>query len=95
MTTLATVLNGAATITTTTTPSLGTINSYSASGGALAVALPGPIAGYNAGATMVLEKAVGNFCEYFEFIRRKWTPKSELNSREAAARAQLKKLFGD
>ena len=60
MTTLATVLNGAATITTTTTPSLGTINSYSASGGALAVALPGPIAGYNAGATMVLEKAVAS-----------------------------------
>jgi hypothetical protein len=43
----------------------------------------------------VLEKAVGNFCEYFEFIRRKWTPKSEANLREAAAREQMKKLFGD
>lgn len=43
----------------------------------------------------VLEKAAGNFCEYFEFTRRVWTPKSEANSREAAARAQLKKLFGD
>lgn len=43
----------------------------------------------------VLEKAAGNFCEYFEFARRAWTPKSEANSRESAARAQLKKLFGD
>ena len=43
----------------------------------------------------VLEKAVGNFCEYFEFVRRRWTPKSEVNTREEAARAQLKKLFGD
>jgi ribosome-binding protein aMBF1 (putative translation factor) len=42
-----------------------------------------------------LEKAVGNFCEYFEFARRKWTPKSEINKREAAARDHLKKLFGD
>jgi hypothetical protein len=43
----------------------------------------------------VLEKAVGNFCEYFEFARRVWKPKSETHSREAAAREQLKKLFGD
>ena len=43
----------------------------------------------------VLEKAVGNFCEYFEFARRSWTPKSGINTREEAARAQLKKLFGD
>ncbi|MGH7989598.1 MAG: hypothetical protein ACREDS_05300, partial [Limisphaerales bacterium] len=43
----------------------------------------------------VLEKAVGNFCEYFEFTRRIWKLKSENNSRENAARAQLKKLFGD
>jgi hypothetical protein len=43
----------------------------------------------------VLEKAVGNFCEYFEFIRRKWTPKSETNSRETAARERMNKLFGD
>jgi hypothetical protein len=42
----------------------------------------------------VLEKAVGNFCEYFDFIRRKWTPKSEANSRETSAREQMKKLFG-
>lgn len=43
----------------------------------------------------VSEKAVGNFCEYFEFLRRKWEAKEIKNSREDAARAQLKKLFGD
>lgn len=43
----------------------------------------------------VLEKEVGNFCEYFEFVFRDWKPKNEINSREAAAREQLKKLFGD
>ncbi len=43
----------------------------------------------------VLEKDVGNFCEYFDFARRVWKSKSEFNSREAAARDQLKKLFGD
>jgi hypothetical protein len=43
----------------------------------------------------VEEKHVGNFCEYFDFIRRKWTPKDEKNPREDAARNQLKKLFGD
>lgn len=43
----------------------------------------------------VLEKAVGNFCEYFDFARRNRTPKSQINSRENAARDQLKKLLGD
>jgi hypothetical protein len=43
----------------------------------------------------VLEKTAGNFCEYFEFAKREWTPKSEINSRESSARDQLKKLFGD
>ena len=43
----------------------------------------------------VLEKAVGNVCEYFEFVRRQWVPKEIKNSREEAARAHLKKLFGD
>ncbi len=43
----------------------------------------------------VLEKAVGNFCEYFEFARKDWKPQSQTNSRETAAREQLKKLFGD
>jgi hypothetical protein len=43
----------------------------------------------------VLEKAVGNFCEYFEFIRRVWKAKTENNSREAAARERMNKLFSD
>jgi hypothetical protein len=43
----------------------------------------------------VLEKDVGNFCEYFDFAFREWAPKGNSNSREAAAREQLKKLFGD
>jgi hypothetical protein len=43
----------------------------------------------------VAEKHLGNFCEYFEFVRREWTAKSTANSREQAARDRLKKLFGD
>ena len=43
----------------------------------------------------VLEKAVGNFCEYFEFIRREFKPKAENTSRADAARERMKKLFGD
>jgi hypothetical protein len=43
----------------------------------------------------VLDKDRGNFCEYFEFIRRVWAPKSETNSRESAARERMNKLFGD
>jgi hypothetical protein len=43
----------------------------------------------------VLEKDVGNFCEYFDFAVRDWKARGENNSREAAARDQLKKLFGD
>ena len=41
------------------------------------------------------EKHAGNFCEFFEFARRVWAPKSETNQREAAARERMKKLFGD
>ena len=43
----------------------------------------------------VLEKHAGNFCEYFEFVRRTWTPKAGDDRRETAAREQLKKLLGD
>ena len=43
----------------------------------------------------VLDKDRGNFCEYFEFIRRVWAPKSETNPRESAARERMNKLFGD
>ena len=46
-------------------------------------------------ADLVLEKNVGNFCEYFEFARRKWEAKEIKMTREEAARAHLKKLFGD
>jgi hypothetical protein len=43
----------------------------------------------------VQEKAAGNFCEYFDMIRREFTPKGVVNTREESARANLKKLFGD
>ena len=43
----------------------------------------------------VLEKQAANFCEYFEMIRRSFVAPANGNPREAAAREQLKKLFGD
>jgi hypothetical protein len=43
----------------------------------------------------VAEKHLGNFCEYFEMIRRVYQPADETPSREASARDQLKKLLGD
>jgi hypothetical protein len=43
----------------------------------------------------VLDKDVGNFCEYFDFARRKWVPQAEVNKRADAARDTLKKLLGD
>jgi hypothetical protein len=43
----------------------------------------------------VADKHLANFCEYFDFIRRDWTPKTEGSPREAQARENLKKLFGD
>ena len=46
-------------------------------------------------ADLVHDKAAGNFCEYFEFARRNWVSKEVKLSREEAARAHLKKLFGD
>ena len=46
-------------------------------------------------ADLVTDKAVGNFCEYFEFARRIAVTKEVKLSREDAARAHLKKLFGD
>src|SRR5437868_6138098 len=46
----------------------------------------------------VAEKHLANYCEYFELIRREYVAptadKADL-SREAKARDQLKKLFGD
>lgn len=43
----------------------------------------------------VENKHLANFCEWFDFIRRPWTPKAGGNNREDAARDQLKKLLGD
>ncbi|MDE3098611.1 MAG: hypothetical protein KGJ88_03995 [Verrucomicrobiota bacterium] len=44
----------------------------------------------------VLEKDRGNFCEYFDFAVRVWTPAATRGgARENAARDQLSKLFGD
>jgi hypothetical protein len=42
-----------------------------------------------------LNKDVGNFCEYFDFARRNWLPKSEVDKRADSARDTLKKLLGD
>lgn len=42
-----------------------------------------------------MDKQAGNFCEYFEFVKRKFTPPGTDNSRESAARSEFKKLFGD
>jgi len=43
----------------------------------------------------VLDKDAGNFCEYFDFARHAWTPKSVSDQRAESARNQLKKLLGD
>jgi len=43
----------------------------------------------------VAEKHMANFCEYFDYLRRVWTPKSSADSRADSARDQLKKLLGD
>lgn len=59
MTTLATVLSGAPAISTATAPALGNINSYNASGGALAVTLPA-LSTLNVGASCVVEKALAD-----------------------------------
>jgi hypothetical protein len=42
----------------------------------------------------VHEKHMANFCEYFEMIRREFTPAGGGGSREDAARDVLKKLLG-
>ncbi len=42
----------------------------------------------------VAEKHMANFCEYFDFVRREFSGPEAAGSREAAARDQLKKLFG-
>lgn len=46
-------------------------------------------------AELVFDKRAGNFCEYFEFVKREWVGKEVKNAREEEARARLKKLLGD
>jgi len=41
------------------------------------------------------EKHMANFCEYFDFARRKFEAKAARDPYEEAARDRLKKLFGD
>ena len=43
----------------------------------------------------VLDKDQGNFCEYFEFAKRKFTAPNLNQPRESTARDELKRLFGD
>jgi hypothetical protein len=43
----------------------------------------------------VEDKDKGNFCEYFDFVRRVYTAPVTDNRRASSAREQFKKLFGD
>ena len=43
----------------------------------------------------VSEKHLANYCEYFDFVRREYTPPAADTSRENKARDTLKKLLGD
>jgi len=43
----------------------------------------------------VFDKHLGNYCEWFDMVRRVWGGKETPSNREQAARDTLKKLFGD
>src|SRR5258708_7808818 len=43
----------------------------------------------------VAEMHMANFCEYFDMIKRKYSPQDAGNPREDKARDVLKKLLGD
>jgi hypothetical protein len=43
----------------------------------------------------VAEKDRANFCEYFDFIRREFSPPPHEHPREQTARDALKKLLGE
>jgi hypothetical protein len=43
----------------------------------------------------VAEKHLANYCEYFELVRREYTPPSEDKARENKARDALRRLLGD
>jgi hypothetical protein len=46
-------------------------------------------------ADLVAEKHMANYCEYFDMVRREFTPPVEHPGREQKARDTLKKLLGD
>jgi len=46
-------------------------------------------------ADLVSEKHMANYCEYFDMVRREFTPPVEHPGREQKARDTLKKLLGD
>jgi hypothetical protein len=46
-------------------------------------------------ADLVGEKHMANYCEYFEMVRREYSPPSNSAARENKARETLKKLLGD
>lgn len=43
----------------------------------------------------VFDKHLRNYCEWFDMVRRTFTPANVDTSRESAARERMKKLFGD
>src|SRR5262245_61289218 len=43
----------------------------------------------------VEEKQMANYCEWFELVRREYTPPEQFAARESKARENLKKLLGD
>jgi hypothetical protein len=43
----------------------------------------------------VMEKAAGNFCEWYQIKQRPYAAKSTANPREDSARDSLRKLLGD
>lgn len=43
----------------------------------------------------VPDKTLATYCEFFDFARRVFVPKDEVNRREAQTRLDLKKLLGD
>jgi hypothetical protein len=46
-------------------------------------------------ADLVHDKHLANYCEYFDMVRREFTPPHMEKTREDKARDTLKKLLGD
>ena len=49
----------------------------------------------DASAEEIAEKAMANYCEYFEMARREFQAPVGKDNRENKAREDLKRLFGD